>query len=205
MKKYIYLLLILFISSLNFNLILKPLNLVTGGTPGLAIILSSLLNISPSFIILIINIIMLILSFIYLSKKSTIGTIVATFAYPFFIKLTSFINFNFDIPLLILIIISGIICGFTCGYIYKLGYASGGINIISLILNKKYNINIAKTNFIINFIIILTGGIKFGFIKCFYSLIIVIINSYIINKVLKKDITNISYKKNITSIPTIKQ
>lgn len=186
MKKYIYLLLILFVASLNFNLILRPLNLVTGGTGGLAIILEFFLRLSPSLIILIINVSMLIVSFIFLSKKSTIGTIIATFIYPLLVKLTSFINLNLNIPTIILVIISGVVCGMTCGYIYKLGFTSGGINVISLVLNKKYNTNIAKCNFIINTIIIIIGCINFGIVKCIYSVLVVIINSYIINKILKK-------------------
>lgn len=184
MKKYIYLVIILFISALNFNIVLKPLNLVTGGTNGLAIIFNYLLKISPSLIILVIDILMLIISFIFLSKKSTLGTIIATFLYPLFIKLTSLINISINIPTILLVIISGVVCGFTCGYIYKLGFTSGGINVISLVLNKKYNTNIAKCNFIINLFIILVGGFNFGVVKLLYSVLIVIINSYIINKVL---------------------
>ena len=45
--KYFLLLLALFIAALNFNLILKPLHLVTGGTQGLAIILNHLLKLKP--------------------------------------------------------------------------------------------------------------------------------------------------------------
>ena len=37
-KKYLLLLIVLFIASLNFNIILKELDLVTGGTQGLSII-----------------------------------------------------------------------------------------------------------------------------------------------------------------------
>ncbi len=185
MKKYIYLVLILFISSLNFNLILKPLDLVTGGTNGISIILSNLFDIKPSSFILIIDVLMLIISFIFLGKKSSLGSLLSTFVYPLFVRLTSF-NINISLPIILLILISGIISGLTCAYIYKLGFTSGGINIISLVLNKKYNTNIAMSNFIINFIIILLGGIKFGIIKLVYSILIVLINSLIINKVLIK-------------------
>ena len=68
MKKYLLLLIILLIAAINFNLFLKPLKLVTGGTQGLSIIINSFTNVSNSLIILIINIIMLILSFIFYTK-----------------------------------------------------------------------------------------------------------------------------------------
>lgn len=183
MKKYVYLVLILFISSLNFNLILKPLNLVTGGTNGLSILFSDLFNIKPSIIILIIDVLMLIISFIFLSNKSSVGSLLSTFIYPLLIRLTSF-NININLPIIILVLISGIISGITCAFIYKLDFTSGGINILSLVLNKKYNVNIAISNFIINFIIILFGAIEFGILKLIYSILIVIINSIIINIIL---------------------
>ena len=63
MKKYIILIISLFFAALNFNLFLKPLNLVTGGNQGVAIIIKHLTKLKPSFIILIINIIALIICY----------------------------------------------------------------------------------------------------------------------------------------------
>jgi len=196
-KKYLLLLIILLLSSLNFNLILKPLNLVTGGTQGLSLILNHLFNLSPSLTILIINLIMLIISYFLLPKSTTYGTIVATITYPFFIKLTSFLpSFETTNLMLFFVVLSGIICGVTGGYIYKLGFSSGGLNLISLILKKCFNINIALTNFILNTIIILLGCFSFGLLKGIYSILVVIINSYLINKILKS--------KNIKEIFSLK-
>ena len=71
----------LLLASLNFNLILKKLSIVTGGTQGLALIISKILNLETSIIILIINVLMLILSFKFLDKNTTYGTIFSTFMY----------------------------------------------------------------------------------------------------------------------------
>jgi len=185
-KKYLLLLIVLFIASLNFNIILKELNLVTGGTQGLAIIFNHLFNLSPSLVIFIINLLMLIISYFTLEKETTYGTIISTFIYPLFVKLTSNINsLNLDNNYLIfLVILTGIICGITGGLIYKLGFSSGGINVVALVIKKYFNINIAITNFVLNTIIILLGCFYFGIIKGLYSILVVLINSYIINKIL---------------------
>lgn len=186
LKKYLLLLAILFIASLNFNIILKPLNLVAGGTQGIAIILNHLFKLSPSLVILIINLLMLIISYFTLPKETTYGTIVATLVYPLFVKLTSNIN-SLNLPdeyLIILVILSGIICGITGGYTYKLGFSSGGINVVALIAKKYFHINVAITNFVINTVIILLGAFNFGIVKCLYSILLILINSYIINKIL---------------------
>lgn len=188
MKKYIYLLISLFFAAINLNLFLKPLNLVTGGTQGLAIIINNITSLKLSFIILIINIIALLLSFILLKKETTKGTIISTFAYPIFVKITSYIptiNFinNYQ---LITALIAGTICGTTGGIIYKLNFSSGGITIINLLLRKYFNIKVSISNFIINTIIIVAGCFFFGITKMLYSLIVITISSFIIHFIMKK-------------------
>ncbi len=182
-KSYIILLLCLFLASLNFNLILKELNLVTGGTQGLAILLNYLVDLSPSLIIFLINTITLIISIFFLPVKNTSGALVSSLIYPLFIKLTSYIH---PIPFLqdyklIFIILSGIIFGITSGFIYKYNFSSGGLTIINLLIHKYFHIKISIINFIINSIIILFGYFYFGITKTLFSILVIIIGSIIIN------------------------
>ncbi len=194
MKKYLLLLIILLIAAINFNLFLKPLKLVTGGTQGVSIIINSFTNVSNSLIILIINIIMLILSFIFLRKQTTFGTILATISYPLFIKLTSSLKFNFDYYLLN-VIITGIISGITNGLIYKLGFTAGGINVLAPIINKYKNIKVGTINLIINSLILLIGCLMFGIKNFLYAMLVVIINSLLINVIMYKK-RRVNYFKN---------
>ena len=165
MKKYLKLLLILLIAAINFNIFLKPMKLVTGGTQGLAIIIHELIKMPHSTIVLIINLLMLILSYIFLKKETTLGTVIATISYPLFIKLTSFLYL-------------------TNGYIYKLGFTAGGINTIAPIINKYKNIKVGTINLIINIIILLIGCFQFGIKKLLYAIVVIIINSILINLVM---------------------
>ena len=183
MKKYLKLLLILLIAAINFNIFLKPMKLVTGGTQGLAIIIHELIKMPHSTIVLIINLLMLILSYIFLKKETTLGTVVATISYPLFIKLTSFFNLNISTNLLN-VILTGIISGLTNGYIYKLGFTAGGINTIAPIINKYKNIKIGTINLIINIVILLIGCLQFGIKKLLYAIVVIIINSILINLVM---------------------
>jgi len=188
LKKYFFILILLFIASLNFNIILKPLKLATGGTQGLAIIINSLIKLEPSTIIFIINISMLVISYFLLSRETTYGTILATLIYPLMVRLTNnLISFKFiNHYLIIFVILSGIICGITSGFIYKLGFSSGGLNLISLIIKKYFHINVAITNFCLNVIIILLSCFSFGIKKALLAILVILINSFIINKILKK-------------------
>jgi uncharacterized membrane-anchored protein YitT (DUF2179 family) len=191
MKKYLSLSLLLLLASLNFNLFLKTLNLVTGGTQGLAIIIKYFINLKPSVIIFIINIISLIISFILLKKDTTKSAIISTFLYPILVKLTSvipeitFIKEN----ILISSILAGLICGFTNGYIYNLNFSSGGLTILNIIINKYFNIKLSTSNFIINFLIIIAGTSIFGIKKALYSIIVILISSFIIKIIIQKKLT----------------
>ena len=78
----------LFISSLVFNLLLYPTDLVTGGMNGVAIILNHIFDISPSLIILIGSVLLLGLSYLFLGLDQTAGSLVATLVYPLFVSLT---------------------------------------------------------------------------------------------------------------------
>lgn len=182
-KSYIILLLCLFLASLNFNLILKELNLVTGGTQGLAVLLNYLVDLKPSLIIFLINTITLIISIFFLPVKNTSGALVSSLIYPLFINLTSYIHpitFLQDYKL-IFIILSGIIFGITSGFIYKYNFSSGGLTIINLLIHKYFHIKISIINFIINSIIILFGYFYFGITKTLFSILVIIIGSIIIN------------------------
>ena len=193
MKKYSILVIALLFAALNFNIILKNLNLVTGGTQGIAIIIEKTTNLNTSKIIFIINITSLIISLIFLKKETTTSTIISTFAYPIFVKITSYI------PTLTIIrkykiissIISSIICGTTGGLIYKMDFSSGGLTIINLLLKKYLKIKVSKSNFIINTLIIIIGTIYIGINKLIYSLIVVTISSITIHSIMKYNLTRI--------------
>lgn len=189
MKKYLFLFLWLFIAALNFNLILKPLNLVTGGTQGLTLLIKNIIDIRPSIIILIINVITLILSYFILPKNATYGALVSSFLYPLSVRISSFIpEINFITNhIFISSILAGIVCGITGGFIYKLGFSSGGVSTINLIVNKYLNIKVSMSNFIVNFILIILGCFSFGIIKGIYSTIVIIVSSILIDIIFKKN------------------
>ena len=188
MKKYTSLLISLFIAALNFNIILKPLNLVTGGNQGIAIILKHILKLKPSTIIFFINIIALIICYIFLRKDTTISLVISSIIYPLFIKLTSFISIQLITKSLIVSsILAGIICGITGGIIYKHNFNQGGISIINTLLHTYLKVKIPITNFIINTSIMLIGTFYFGIKKLIYSLLVILISNLIINHIMSKN------------------
>lgn len=187
LKRYIMLFISLLISAIIFNLFIVPTNIVTGGVNGISIILKNLYDFTPSIVILIISLILLLFSFMYLGLERTSGTIISAFLYPFLVQITSklpmYLNISTDDLLLISIII-GVVGGFANGLMYKTGFSNCGLPIISQILYKELRIPISKSNFIINTIIVLIGGLFFGFTMVMYALIILYINSFMLDRVI---------------------
>ena len=194
MRNTLKLLLLLFISSLNFNIIIRNINITVGGTQGIALVISNYLKLKPYIIILAINISMFIMSYLLLSKKTTNSIVISTFLYPVFIKVTSTIPSIINIKLYSLyLLLAGIVSGITTGYIIKLGYSTGGVNVLVLLLKKYYVVPEYISNILINVTILLGGITLFGIKSFIYSLIVLLINSFFI-KIINKNVNHCQTK-----------
>lgn len=186
-KRITMLVISLLFSAVVYNLFLLPVNLVTGGSGGIATITNYVYGIDPALMILIVSIICAILSFMYLGPSVTAVTLLASILYPFFVKitepLTTIVQMDYS-DMFVITLFAGVLNGIANGIMYKTGYSNGGLPVISQILEKYYKIPIAKTSAIINITIVLIGGIFFGSTNVMYAIILIYLNSIIINKVL---------------------
>ena len=188
LKRYLILIICLFISSLYFNILQFPNRIVTGGIGGLSIIINNYFNIEPSKIILFISLSLLVIGTILLGINKISGAIVSSIIYPFFVDITKDINnyLNINISnMLIISIILGILFGITTGTVYKIGFSNGGLAILSEIISKYLKISLSKTIFFINFLIVVIGSFSINIEMIIYSGIILLINSYIIDLILQ--------------------
>lgn len=179
----------IFFLALNYNLFLLANNLVTGGTSGLATIVNHLFGCDPAVFMLIFNCFLIFLSFIFLGSKSTGLTIIGSILYPLFVSMTKglatflgeyIILDNF----LLVVIISGCIYGFSNGFIYKTGFTTGGGDIIIQIISKYLKIPTGNASLFVNLIIISFGALVFGINKAIYAVLIIFINSNLVDKIM---------------------
>ncbi len=186
-KRITMLVVSLFFSAIVYNLFLLPVNLVTGGAGGIATITNYVYGIDPALMILIVSITCALLSLMYLGPEVTAVTILASVLYPFFVKitepLTDIIQMDYS-DMFTITLFAGVLNGIANGIMYKTGYNNGGLPVISQILEKYCKIPIAKTSAVINITVVLIAGVFFGSTNVMYAIILIYLNSIIINKVL---------------------
>ena len=78
-----------FLLGLNYNVFLKPNDLIVGGTTSLAIIFNDLFGWNDQIFIYVTAIILIGISFIFLGKEKTMKSIFGSILYPVMITLTA--------------------------------------------------------------------------------------------------------------------
>lgn len=186
-KRYIQLCIGCLLISMSFNMFLASNELVPGGISGFSIILNEVFGINKSIIILSMDLILLVLSYLFLGKKKTKDSILGSLLFPIFVELTSNINNYIQIDtsqLLLSSIFGGVVYGFGAGIIFKAGFTTGGTDILNQIMSKYLKISMGKSMIICDGTIVLLSGIFFGLTKLMYSVIILYLISYMSDRVI---------------------
>ncbi len=185
LKRYITLLIGLFLYAFAYNLFLKPNSIVAGDVDGIANIFKEMIN--PNLLITILCIILLILSFPLLGVKTTIGSIIGTLVFPIFVTLTSDISSYIKIDsddLLLVAVVAGVIRGVGYGLTFKMGFTTGGTDILNQIVAKYMHTSIGNAMLIVDGSIVLVGGFVFGWTNMLYAIIVLYILSIITDKIM---------------------
>lgn len=185
MKKWIKFILGITIVAFSFNLFCVPDNLASTGIGGLSIVINNFIKIDTSLFVGVVNIFLIILSFIFLGKDNTYKTILGALIYPVMLKLTSYITGLIDlssVDLLIKAIIGGIINGVGLGMVFKTGYTTGGTDIIESILGKYLKISMDKAIIMVDGVVVALTGLVFGVEHLIYAFVILIFQSIYSNQ-----------------------
>lgn len=175
-----------FIYSLGVNLFLTNAKLVSGGVTGIALILQYISDIPSGITVFLLNIPLFFVSFKYLSKRFTLYTAIGMLSISFSLIITkplsSLIQVN---DILLYCIYGGVLCGVGMGLVFYRNGSTGGIDIITMVIRKKYsNFEIGKLNFAFNLIIVAISAMIFGLPQALYTLISMFIQGIILDKVL---------------------
>ncbi|WPC41405.1 YitT family protein [Clostridium sp. JS66] len=189
LKSFFLILLGTFLVSFGTYFFLAPNEIAAGGISGAAIIINSIFPKIP------IGILMMAMEVVLF----TIGIIVIG---PVFGGKTVFCSFTISGMMLLLeelfpklhplsndvlvqLIFGILISGLGMGIVFNQGASTGGTDIIGKIINKYFKISIGKSVLIPDILVTAAASLVFGIDKGLYAILGVIINSTIIDKVIK--------------------
>lgn len=175
-----------FIYSLGVNLFLTNAKLVSGGVTGIALIFQYISDIPSGVTVFLLNIPLFFISYKFLSKRFTLYTAIGMVSISLSLLLTkplaSLVQVN---DMLLYCIYGGVLCGIGMGLVFYRNGSTGGIDIITMVIRKKYsNFEIGKLNFGFNLIIVAIAALIFGLPQALYTLISMFIQGTLLDKVL---------------------
>ena len=175
--------------AITYNISVVPNNFVTGGVGGLSIIYKNIFNSNPVIFIYVMDIVLLIISYIFLGKEKTYQSLVGSILYPILITLTTPITKHI-LPLveidniIIVITLTGCLLGLGYALVYKAGFNTGGGDVIMNLMVQYLKMPEGKATLIMDVLIVLLGGITLGLENVIYSIMIIVIITTLVDKII---------------------
>lgn len=184
-KRYFMLILGCFILAFAFNVFFDQYDLVCFGISGLSLVVKEF-GIPTYLFIMVANVILLIVSYIFLGAKKTKNAIVGSLVFPIFVYLTSYlvpyIKFD-DVELLVIAIFGGVLSGIGYGIIFKTNFNTGGTDIITEIVSKYTRVSLGRATWISDGLVVLSGLLVYSWEIVLYGFLVLYIISFMTDRV----------------------
>ncbi|MDR0690901.1 MAG: YitT family protein [Streptococcaceae bacterium] len=175
------------LSAIAMNFFFEPGNIYASGINGLAQIIHtiskrwSMLNIPVSGSIWLMNFPLFFLAWRRISKKFTIFTVITVTLSVFFIRIMPETKLTGD-PI-INAVFGGVINGVGIGYVLRNGLSSGGLDIVSLSIQKKTGSNVGVISMSFNAVIVTLAGFLFDWKYALYTILTIFVSGKITDAV----------------------
>ena len=163
-----------------------PLDLITGGTTGIGLILEHFCDVPIEIFAGIFNVAMFAVAWLILGVSFAITTLVSTVSFPIILGLMQKVEVfqSLTDDLLLATICAGLLIGVGIGVVVHAGASTGGMDIPPLVCNKKLGLPVSVGLYAFDFIILL-GQMTFrDNEKSLYGILLVLIYSTVVDKVL---------------------
>lgn len=176
-----------FIASIGVNLFLTHAHLLSGGATGIGLIIEYLTGFQAGFTVFLVNIPLFILSYKKLSHRFTLYSAVGMTSLSLSLIITRPFSALIDVnDILLYCLYGGSLCGIGYGIVFLRSGSTGGTDIITMLIRKKYsNFNIGTVSMLLNAIIVIVGAFFLGVPKALYTLISIFTQSIVLDRVLK--------------------
>ena len=171
--------------SVGINCFLANNNILNGGLTGIATILNYLFDFPIGMGIFLMNVPLLLIAFKKLGVMFVFRTFWVIAISSVTIDLGAFLPV-YKNDLLLSSIFGGVLSGFSLGIIFMRNATTGGVDIIAKLIKLKYpHITIGKSIFILDAIVIITGGIIYNNIESMlYAAVTVFVSAQVLDYII---------------------
>jgi uncharacterized membrane-anchored protein YitT (DUF2179 family) len=167
--------------AISINMFYAPHNVAAGGATGISILLEDALGWNRALVVFVINIAMLIASYLTLGKETTARITVGSLLLPVCMAITPSISLVSDRTLAV--IVGGVLYAVGVALLYQIDASSGGTTVPPLILKKYFNFKTSVSLLVIDTIVcvmnIFGSGIEAFILALFSSVITLLVMNYI--------------------------
>lgn len=200
-KKIVVILFTGLTGAVGLNYFLIPANVFSAGMTGIAQILEHLLTsfgltIDTGILIFLLNVPVFILGFIKLGKSAMILSFANVIAMSAFTTLIPVGQVTDNV--LMNAITGGVLLGIGAGFSLKLGFTTGGLDIVSLLLSKTTGRTVGNYMMLLNGVIVVVAGFFFTWESALYTIITIFTMSSVV------DFVHTSHQKMTAFISTNK-
>lgn len=164
-----------------------PNEIAGGGLSGLALVISHFIPmLSVGTIIFLGNLLLFIIAFILVGGDFGMKTIYASFALSFVMDFMEKVMNSYALTnnLFLAVVIGTMIIAAGIGITFAINASTGGTDILAKILNKYSTINLGISLLLVDLAVVVCGGLTFGLDKGFYSLLAVVMNGLVVDRVI---------------------
>ncbi|MGG2468656.1 YitT family protein [Paraclostridium bifermentans] len=196
LQEYIIVTIGVILVAIGIQYFFAPNDIAGGGLSGLALIINHYVpSVSMGIIIFIGNLILFAISFILIGGDFGLKTIYASFMLSVVIDFMDKIlnSTALTTNLLAAVIVGTLVTAIGLAMVFATNASTGGTDILAKILNKYTTFNIGISLLIVDLFVAIMGGFTFGLQKGIYSMLVIVLNGLLIDRVIEK----IEKKKNI--------
>jgi len=194
-----------FLDAAGFYYFFSPNQIAPGGINGLSLVINSYYpHVSLGLLVMVMSIILLIIGFITVGPFFGLKTIYCSLIIPLIIWVMEHyfpIYSSLSQDMLIQLIFGVLISGTGLAILFNQNASTGGTDILARIINKYYHLNMGKGLFLIDSLVTIIAGRIFGITKGMYSLLGVILYTFVIDYIIE----GLNVSKHVTIITTASQ
>lgn len=172
--------------ALAVNTLILENHIIVGGTSGIGNVLNHYFNIPVSLSVGCLNVCLFLVGLFFIGKKFAMTTLLSTFLFPIvlqFFETHAIFHHYLEDPLLAAILAACLV-GVGIGLILKANASTGGVDILAILLNKKFGFPV---HIVLNCIDLSILVLQFTFndtTHVIYGIMIVMITAVVLNKTL---------------------